>query len=158
MPAHPTPSSMAAQPAFALRSLAGLLLAGACCWGLPRTGHASPAAAPAVPEAAAPKAAAGHTYQPKPKETLDQVIDHTLAGSPLKIELLRQAYVAQNPQAFMPGKPPKLRKGVTLTVPDHEALLRMHLGVRAAPVADPLLPAPAAASTVEERKRWVQFP
>jgi hypothetical protein len=146
MPVHTARIPTDTLTAIAVRSLGGLLLASACCWGLPGTVHASPNA-PAV-----------HTYQPKPKETLDQVIEHTLAGSPLKIELLRQAFVAQNPQAFAPGKPPKLRKGVTLTVPDHDELLRVHLGARATPVADPSLPARAAPSTVEERRRWVQFP
>ena len=143
---------------LAVQGLSGLLLTGACWWGLPGTGHAAQSSAPAAAESNAPKASAPRSYQPKAHETLDQVIEHTLAGSPLKIELLRQAFVAQNPQAFMPGKVPKLRKGATLTVPDHEELLRVHLGARAAPVAETLQPVRATPSTAEERKRWVQFP
>jgi hypothetical protein len=142
----------------AVQGLGSLLLVGACWLGLSSDAHTAQSMAPSATESAAPKTAAPRSYQPKPHETLDQVIEHTLAGSPLKIEILRQAFVAQNPQAFMPGKVPKLRKGATLTVPDHEELLRIHLGARATPVVDPLQPVRAAPSTVEERKRWVQFP
>ncbi len=113
--------------------------------GAPAT--ATPAPAPVV-----------RSYLPKPTESLDQVIAHTLPDSPLKIDLLRQAFVAQNPQAFAPGKLPKLRKGVALRVPDHDELLRIHLGSRVAPVEAPPPNARFVPSTSEERKRWVQFP
>ncbi|MFM6990326.1 MAG: hypothetical protein ACKOWD_03355 [Rhodoferax sp.] len=146
-------------PGMAAQGLWVLLLVGVCGCGLPGTGHASPSATPSPAAAASePHATPMHSYLPKPGETLDQVIEHTLAGSPLKIELLRQAFVAQNPQAFVPGKVPKLRKGVPLTVPDHDALLRTHLGARTQPVADAAQPAGRGPSTAEERKHWVQFP
>lgn len=132
---------------------AGAVLLLAACWlALPATSRAAQAA----PEAA--QAAPARSYLPKAGETLDQVIARTLPGSPLKIELLRQAFVAQNPQAIMPGKTPKLRKGVPLLVPDHEALLRMHLGSLAAPQDAAPANARFSPSTSEERKRWVQFP
>lgn len=158
MPAIRHQTSPATLHGIAVRSLAGLLMVGVCWCVLPGTGRASQNAAPAQAESAPAKASMAPSYLPKPKETLDQVIEHTLPGSPLKIELLRQAFVTQNPQAFVPGKVPKLRKGVTLTVPDHEELLRIHLGARAVPVVDPLQPLRTAPSTFEERKRWVQFP
>jgi Tfp pilus assembly protein FimV len=132
---------------------AGAVLLLAACWlALPAPGHAAQAA----PEAA--QAAPARSYLPKAGETLDQVIARTLPGSPLKIELLRQAFMAQNPQAIMPGKVPKLRKGVPLLVPDHDALLRMHLGSLAAPQDAAPANARYSPSTSEERKRWVQFP
>ncbi len=158
MPATRRQTSPVTLRGIAMQSLSGLLLAGACWWGLPSTGHASPSVVPSDAAIPAPKIAASRSYLPQAKETLDQVIEHTMPGSPLKIELLRQAFMTQNPQAFVPGKVPKLRKGVTLTVPDHEELMRIHLGARVAPVADPLQPARLLPSTVEERKRWVQFP
>lgn len=135
---------------------AGAVLLLAACWlALPAPSRAAQAA----PEAAAvAQAAPANSYLPKPRETLDQVIARTLPGSPLKIELLRQAFVAQNPQAIMPGKVPKLRKGVPLLVPDHDALLRMHLGSLAAPQDAAPANARFSPSTSEERKRWVQFP
>ncbi len=137
---------------------AGALLFMAACWlALPAPGHA----AQSTPEPAASSAASpapARSYLPKTGETLDQVIAHTLPESPLKIELLRQAFIAQNPQSITPGKVPKLRKGVPLLVPDHDALLRMHLGSLAAPVEAAPANARFSPSTSEERKRWVQFP
>ena len=114
---------------------------------------------PAGSEPASAPAPMARSYLPKPTETLDQVISRTLPESPLRIELLRQAFIAQNPQAIAPGKVPKLRKGVPLVVPDHDALVRIHLGSLAASV-EVALPksAPFAHSTSDERKRWVQFP
>ena len=144
-----------------LRNAAALLLLGACWLALPAPSHAAQSAvqatsaAPAPGEASAPPAS---SYLPKPGETLDKVIAHTLPDSPLKMELLRQAFMAQNPQAFTPGKVPKLRKGVPLRVPDHDALLRMHLGSLAPPVEASPANARFSPSTSEERRRWVQFP
>jgi Tfp pilus assembly protein FimV len=125
---------------------------------LPTPGHAASSAAAAAPDAAPAASGALRSYRPKPSETLDQVIAHTLPGSPLKIELLRQAFVTLNPQAIAPGKVPKLRKGMVLVVPDHGELLRSYLGSRETAV-DPAPPvARFTPSTSEERKRWVQFP
>jgi Tfp pilus assembly protein FimV len=121
----------------------------------------------AASEAVTPKPAANmatptaKTYKPKAGETLDQVIAKTMGSSPLSMRILRQAFIDQNPQAIVAGKPgklPTLRKGATLNLPDHDLLLR---GVLASvtPMAAPSETAPRAAqSTPEERKRWVQFP
>jgi Tfp pilus assembly protein FimV len=117
----------------------------------------NPPASPA-PIAATSAAPAAQSYLPKPSETLDQVIGKTMPGSPLKIELLRLAFVELNPQAFQPGKSPKLRKGVPLSVPDHEALLRRYLGVKAPEPDMAQPPTGFTPSTSEERRRWVQFP
>ena len=128
----------------------------ALCAIAPSAWAASEKAAPASPvniAAPAPK-----TYKPKAGETLDQVIGKTMGSSPLSMGILRQAFIDQNPQGIVPGKLPKLRKGATLNLPDHDLLLR---GVLASvtPVAVPTESAPLAVkSTPEERKRWVQFP
>ena len=118
-------------------------------------------------EAATPKPAASmatpaaKTYKPKAGETLDQVIAKTMGASPLSMTILRQAFIDQNPQAIVAGKPPKLptlRKGATLNLPDHDLLLRNVLA-SVTPMAAPGETTPRAAqSTPEERKRWVQFP
>lgn len=103
-------------------------------------------------------ASAAKTYKPKAGETLDQVIAKTMASSPLSTAILRQAFIEQNPQAIIAGKVPKLRKGATLNVPDHDQLLRGVLAsVSPAPASNDLAPRQAQ-STPEERKRWVQFP
>ena len=94
-------------------------------------------------------------YTPKAGESLDRVIANTLADSPLKIELLRQAYVEQNPGAFLPGKAPQLRKNVVLTVPDPEQLRQKFLLPKPSEAAAQH-PQPRPSS--EERQRWVQYP
>ena len=119
---------------------------------------AQPATEAAAASASPTPAPMARSYLPKPGETLDQVIAHTLPESPLKIELLRQAFIAHNPQAINPGKVPKLRKGMPLMVPDHDELLRMHLGSRAASAEAVPPNARFSPSTSEERRRWVQFP
>jgi Tfp pilus assembly protein FimV len=126
------------------------------CAMAPLTWAASDAA-PTKP-AAIVAAPAGQTYKPKAGETLDQVIAKTMGTSPLSMGILRKAFIDQNPQAIVPGNLPKLRKGATLNVPDHDLLLR---GVLASvtPVAAPPEASPRPVqSTPEDRKRWVQFP
>jgi len=119
-------------------------------WAASEAPPATPPATLGVPSA--------KTYTPKAGETLDQVIAKTMGSSPLSTSILRQAFIDENPQGIVPGKSPKLRKGATLNVPDHDRLLR---GVLASvtPVAAPTetVRRPAQ-STPEERKRWVQFP
>jgi hypothetical protein len=79
-----------------------------------------------------------------------------MADSPLRIELLRQAYVESNPGAFLQGKAPQLRKNVALTVPNHEQLLKRFLPP--VPIVDVAQQQPASGSSSEERRRWVQYP
>lgn len=111
--------------------------------------RAPSATSPALPTQGLP------TYKPKPGESLDRVIANTMADSPLRIELLRQAYVESNPAAFLQGKVPQLRKNVTLTVPNHEQLLKRFLPPMASGDA---AQQPATGSGSEERRRWVQYP
>jgi len=121
------------------------------------TARAASEAAPVAPPAKI-TAPAAKTYKPKAGETLDQVIAKTMGSSPLSMGILRQAFIDHNPQGILPGKVPKLRKGTTLNLPDHEQLVR---GVLASvtPLAAPSDSTPRAApSTPEERKRWVQYP
>jgi len=110
---------------------------------------------------AAPKPAA--TYTPRNGETLDHVIQVTMPDSPLKMDLLRRAFISQNPQVFVTPltTPPRMKKGAVLTIPDHKKLL---LSVAEPLTADADADAtgiqrnPAAASSAEERKRWVRYP
>ncbi len=110
------------------------------------------------------------SYTPKSGESLDQVIVQTMADSPLKIELLRQAFSNLNPNAFEPakGKTPslRLRKGVSLTVPDSQQLLQAVVPPKAElavvpPKAELAATGQGANSDLDvaiERKRWVRFP
>jgi Tfp pilus assembly protein FimV len=124
--------------------------------------HVEPvSAADAAVAEAAPKAAA--TYTPRKGETLDHVIQVTMPDSPLKMDLLRRAYISQNPQAFVTPitTPPRMKKGAVLTIPDHKKLLLSVAGpLTAEPDADATggQRSPAAVSSAEERKRWVRYP
>lgn len=131
-------------------------------------------AQPQPPTPAAKKAAEPITalppasYKPKPGQTLDQVIAHTLGKSPLSLAVLRQAFIQKNPVAFEAGKMPRLRKGVVLIVPDHDALLlslmpsplpesrpaTVSIADNSEPETGSQLP-PAAG---EDRRRWVRYP
>lgn len=124
------------------------------CW---LTGHAQAETQPRPPSAASPALPTQQlrSYTPKPGESLDSVIAKTMADSPLKIELLRQAYVESNPGAFLQGKVPRLRKNAALTVPDHEQLLKRFLPPLASGDA---VQHPSTKTSSEERRRWVQYP
>jgi len=118
--------------------------------------HTRPAAAgEAAPAAAKPAA----TYTPRAGETLDHVIHVTMPDSPLKMDLLRRAFITQNPQAFLnpATTPPRIKKGAVLTVPDHQKLLQAIVGPL---ITEPDLDNRAAApvSSAEDRKRWVRYP
>ena len=114
------------------------------------------------------KVTAKHVATPGTGQSLDQVITQTMRDSPLKLAVLRQAFIRQNPAAFEAGKTPRLRKGAVLIVPDHAALLLSLM-----PPA-PKAPAPTAAALAapveaesgspltqavgDERRRWVRYP
>lgn len=87
------------------------------------------------------------TYQVKKGDTLDKVIRQTFSDSPLKVELLRQAYVEQNPHAFVKAKPPVLRAGAVLAVPNHDDLLRQYARPRDGAFPD-----------YNDRRNWVRYP
>ena len=92
---------------------------------------------------------------PKAGESLDKVIQKTMADSPLRIELLRNAFIELNPQAFPGGQASRMRTTDELKVPDAVQLLRA--------VAMPLMETEdaaraAAPASAEQQRRWVRFP
>ena len=101
------------------------------------------------------------TYQVVSGDTLDKVIRKTMPDSPLRVEILRNAFVQQNPQAFTKSPPRALMAGAVLNVPNHDDLLRSYM-----------VPGHAAGSSgmhrgggystadmnMSERKNWVRFP
>jgi Tfp pilus assembly protein FimV len=99
-------------------------------------------------------ASSQQTYVVKSGETLDQVIKKTLPDSPLKIEVLRQAFIQQNPQAFTNTSPRVIKAGALITVPDSELLLHTYGGRKT--TSDD---AHAGGDSVTpDRKNWVRFP
>jgi len=115
-----------------------------------------------APKAVAPLApvrpavvASGLTYKALRGESLDKVIQKTMADSPLRIELLRNAFIELNPQAFPGGQASRMRTTDELKVPDAVQLLRA--------VAMPLMETEdaaraAAPASAEQQRRWVRFP
>jgi Tfp pilus assembly protein FimV len=91
--------------------------------------------------------AAPLTYSVRTGETLDQVIRQTMGNSPLKVELLRQAFIDQNPKAFTKTSPRYLMAGAVLNVPNHEDLLRQHLNGNK-----------PSNGLIDERRNWVRYP
>jgi len=91
--------------------------------------------------------AAPQTYSVRTGDTLDQVIRQTMGTSPLKVELLRQAFIDQNPNAFTKTTPRYLMAGSVLTVPNHEDLVRQHLNGNK-----------PTNGLIDERRNWVRYP
>jgi hypothetical protein len=101
------------------------------------------------------------TYQVVSGDTLDTVIRKTMPDSPLRIEILRNAFVQQNPQAFTKSPPRALMSGVVLNVPDHDDLLRSHMVPGNAPGSSGMHRGggySTADMNMSERKNWVRFP
>ena len=76
-----------------------------------------------------------------------QKLDDFEALQVSKVELLRQAYVEQNPHAFVKDKPPVLRAGAVLAVPNHDDLLRQYARPRDGAFPD-----------YNDRRNWVRYP
>ena len=109
------------------------------------------------------------TYDVVSGDTLDKVIRATMADSPFKIEILRAAFIQQNPQAFTKTPPRTLMAGSILTIPDHDNLVAMYLkSGKSAPAknasASSNSSGPGAGGyattdlNMNERKNWVRFP
>ena len=122
--------------------------------------------APASPATTAntERAHAVRTYRPKAGESLDHVIKQTMPDSPLRIELLRKAFVDLNSQAFVGGNASKMRAKVTLQVPDSQHLTRAVLGHQVeAKVSDPAAEdasnrSGSTSGVTQEGRRWVRYP
>jgi len=115
----------------------------------------SPAGGSAAAQAAASPGAVKYTV--REGDTLDKIIRLHMGNSPLRIELLRDAVVKQNPHAFVKGSSKVLLANAVITVPNHNELLQKQLG-SAMPVADPTPPAASTSMAEDRRKTWVRYP
>jgi len=105
-----------------------------------------------------------HSYTPALGESLERIVAKTMPESPLSAQVLRQAFVLLNPQAFDMAKPQRTQSSASLKVPNHNQLLQIvlarnpadavlaHSGKPQAPKA-----APAALRPTERRENWVRY-
>jgi Tfp pilus assembly protein FimV len=122
----------------------------ACCLAL---------AVPAL--AMATSAVVRSTYKVESGDTLDKVIKKTMPDSPLRADILRNAFVQQNPQAFTKSPPRSLMAGAVLNVPNHDDLLRSYMVPGHAPGNSGMHRGggySTADMNMSERKNWVRFP
>ena len=115
----------------------------------------------AVPAMALAATPAARTYQVQTGDTLDKVIRKTMPDSPFKFEILRNAFVQQNPQAFTKAPPRALMAGAVLNVPNHDDLLRSYMVPGHAPGNSGVNRGggySTADMNMNERKNWVRFP
>lgn len=101
----------------------------------------------AVPTRAAAAAAPGGRIRVQPGDTLDGIINRTMAGVPVQKSLLRRAFVTANPHAFPRGNANYMLAGATLVVPDITDLRR------AVFTEDPRRQA-----RPEDRRHWIRYP
>ncbi|MFM6990406.1 MAG: FimV family protein [Rhodoferax sp.] len=148
----------------------------ACVLGLCVLSSVALAGAPVSGGALAPGLLAGlgstHTYTPAVGEALSRIVAKTLPNSPLNAELLAQAFVSLNPQAFSTGGNSRTLTTAALKVPNHNQLVQLVLAKTPATVparnADkrdnwvryaggPVKPAANFDGSAEERKGWVHY-
>ena len=92
-----------------------------------------------------------HTYTPAVGEALSRIVAKTLPNSPLNAELLAQAFVSLNPQAFSAGSNSRTLTTAALKVPNHNQLVQLVLARNEA--ARPAVPSRPA----EKRENWVRY-
>ena len=127
-------------------------------------------AAPAGPGAMAPSALAvlgsTHTYTPAVGEALTRIVAKTLPNSPLNADLLAQAFVSLNPQAFSAGVNSRTLTTAPLKVPNHNQLVQLVLAkneaarpavLAALSVADAKVSVSPAPRPAEKRENWVRY-
>lgn len=107
-----------------------------------------------------------HTYTPAVGEALGRIVAKTLPNSPLSADLLAQAFVSLNPQAFSGGTSSRTLSAATLKVPNHNQLVQMVLvkNEAARPALLAALAAPesktstiASARATDKRENWVRY-
>jgi Tfp pilus assembly protein FimV len=96
-------------------------------------------------------AESSRTYNVVTGDTLDKVIRQTMGDSPFNMDVLRQAFIQQNPQAFTKGSPKYLMAGAVVKVPTQDEVMRRISGANAKPAYGP-------DPGMMERKNWVRYP
>ena len=105
-----------------------------------------------------------HGYTPALGESLERIVAKTMPESPLSVQVLSQAFVLLNPQAFGSAKPQRTQSTATLKVPNHNQLLQIVLARHPAEAATARAPEPVAVKAAaaplrpaEKRENWVRY-
>lgn len=64
------------------------------------------------------------TYKVKAGDTIERIIQKFYASSPLRVDVLRDALVQNNPKSFVKANPKSLMAGTTLSLPDQTDLIK----------------------------------
>ena len=87
-------------------------------------------------------------YKVKAGDTIDRILQKFYASTPLRQDVLREALVQNNPQAFVKGNPKSLLAGANLMLPEPAELVKKLMPVLLADASSPAAnPAHAAAAT-----------
>ena len=87
------------------------------------------------------------TYKVRAGDTVERIIQKFYASSPLRIDVLREALVQNNPKSFVKANPKSLLAGTTLALPDQVELIKKLVPSLAVTEAPAPAPTPVQAST-----------
>ena len=141
-------------PRYSVRRMAIGLASVLACAALQAAGPSAPAAQPG---SAGAHTRAAHSYVTVAGDNADRIVKKTMADSPLKEELIREALIQANPKVFTAGRNTRLRPGLTVALPDQHAMMRQIL----LPLLEPREAAahfPPPPTSADERRRWVRYP
>ena len=99
---------------------------------------------------------ASHSYTPSLGENLERIVAKTMPNSPLRADLLAQAFVALNPQAFSKSTPLRTVGTAKLQVPNHNQLMHIALA-SSSETLQALAPKAAPTPAPERRENWVRY-
>jgi len=87
-------------------------------------------------------------YKVKAGDTVERIIQKFYASTPLRTEVLRQALVQNNPQAFVKGNPKSLLAGASLMLPEPAELVKKLMPTLVADNQSASNPGPASAQAM----------
>jgi len=118
-------------------------------------GHESKPTAHATGHHQAAPMAAGYTTIKG--DTLDKIIGKTMTSSPIKIGVIRQAFVHDNPTAFISNNPNRMLAGANLKIPNLAPILqseldKLNINHKNSSHRE------SKPTSKEERRHWVRYP
>ena len=124
--------------------------------------HAAPpapaaVAAPAPSTATSSEPASNNGYVVKKGDTVMSLVRTTYKGSPLRLEVLRDALLAANPE-LAKAKSQALRPGTRLVLPEHGEIVFNAMAAFVSPQDLARLLPPPEGNDPAARRDWIRFP